>query len=139
MVTTMIVGIFALTAVGCGSSMGENETEVFPVSGKVRTADGKPLARVIMRFHRVPAEGVSPLEIHVEAGDTGEYTARYDGQAGIPRGKYKVTVKPGGNPQSSTYKSARMAIPAKYTDAESTPLEVDVTQANPAADLKITK
>ncbi|MCZ2341634.1 MAG: hypothetical protein LC104_07530 [Bacteroidales bacterium] len=136
---SMWFGIWAMTTIGCGSPMGENETDVVPVQGTVSTASGKPLAHVVMRFYRIPAEGVSPLEIYGEAESNGAFTARFNGQDGIPRGQYKVTVKPGGNPQSSVYRFAKSAIPARYTEVETTPLTVDATQPNNQAKLQITQ
>lgn len=139
MVMSMWVGIWAMTTIGCGAPMGENETDVVPVQGTISAANGKPLTNAVMRFYRIPAEGVSPLEIYVEAGDRGAFTARFNGQEGIPRGQYKVTVKPGGNPQSSAYRFAKSSIPPRFAEVETTPLTVDATQPNNQAKLQITQ
>lgn len=103
-----------------------------PVQGKVTLA-GKPLLGGNVFFYREGEDQVG----YIPSGiiDTkGNYSVNTSGEAGVPVGKYRVTVEP-----ASEDKNQDMMMDVRYSSSTFSPLTVNVTE-NPTPgqyDLKI--
>jgi hypothetical protein len=132
----LIVCLSATALPGCGGS----SIAVVPVQGKV-TVDGQPVTSGQVSYvptgQETPTGDISAGQI----GSDGSYTIYTAGKAGAPPAKYKVTVTPSMVPVQGATKMPSTPFNEKYTQAQKTPLAVEVT-ANPAPgayDLKLTK
>ena len=103
------------------------------VSGKV-TYKGEPVSEAIVTF--ISTELGSGAEDTLDT--SGQYSIK-GAQAGIPLGKYKVTIRPPEveDPSTSTGESPPLMVPKempnvpeKYRTEQSTPLEVEVAAGN---------
>lgn len=145
--------ILPLLAVsGCGDRSGVGVT--WPVSGKV-TLDGRPLTAntTMILFTPDVSRGNSNQFVPSASVDQeGNYTVATKGKKGAPAGCYRVivtayegaVVHPQGTAQSagehSRRPAARTIVPAKYGQAESTDLLIEVVKepATGAYDLRLT-
>lgn len=84
--------LMLLGMIGC-SSDPDSAIKLVPVTGTV-TLGGKPMANAMVSF--IPDAG---NKVSTAGGDTtgpdGNYMAQYRGRNGLSPGKYKVTVTPG--------------------------------------------
>lgn len=131
---------------GCGGGEEERYTLV-PVKGKI-LLDGKPLGGVTVSFmpntsNKPPTDGGDIT------GTDGTFSAKYRNRSGLAPGKYKVVVsQPGSGPggagrlpsestaspymaklatESAAKGSGPKSAPWRYGNADSTPLEHDVS------------
>jgi|GEM_PF-3882243 len=128
-----------LPALGCGS---EHPYSISPVSGKLVTS--KPIAadRIIVTFipqapevKGVVSVGAAQGEVNPQTGDFKSLTTLKGGD-GASVGRHKVTVvavknSPEGVPMPIP------AIPAKYQNAKTTPLEFEVKSGSNFFELPI--
>jgi hypothetical protein len=135
-----------LLASGCGDGSGVGTT--YPVRGKV-TLNNEPLkaATTIILFKPNAARGnKTPFEPAGTVDEDGNYIVLTKGRPGAPPGWYKVAVTATGAPPAAPAKGPlkhrplpQSLVPAKYGQAQTTPLEVEVVES-PAAgayDLKL--
>ncbi|MBC8871426.1 MAG: hypothetical protein H8E44_18540 [Planctomycetes bacterium] len=143
---SVLLGVCAaLTAAaiaGCGSS----GPKTIPVSGKV-TIGGKPAKGCRIDFHPIDK---SNQVASGQVGNDGSYKL-YTGITGTPgamAGKYKVVLVPDTGGDISYMESGSDAdpelpiaksdvIPKQYTDASTTPKEVEVTSGTKNIDIDI--
>jgi hypothetical protein len=136
-----------LLLLGCGDTSGVGPT--YPVSGKI-TFNGEPLnaENTSVLFKPDSARGnTSPFEPAGTVDKDGSYALVTKGKEGAPPGWYKVVVtafdgspKHPGGPTHAKRAVARSLLPARYGQAQTTTLSVEVV-ANPARgayDLKLT-
>jgi hypothetical protein len=140
----LVVGC-ALVASGCGDNSGVGKT--VPVTGKL-TLDDTPLtaASTIVLFEPDKARGnTSPFAPTGTVDDRGNYRLVTRGKQGAPPGWYKVIVT--ATAVRSDVKSSGQhrptplsLLPARYGQATTTPLEIEVAEKPPANayDLKLT-
>lgn len=124
----------ALATAGCDKRSNLQKLGVgpmVPVQGKVTLA-GKPLLGGNVFFY---PEGETQAYVPSGLIDTkGNYTVNTSGEAGVPVGKYRVTVDP-----SSEDKNQDMTMDLKYASSTNSPLTLNVTE-NPTPgqyDLKL--
>jgi hypothetical protein len=141
-----LVLLSVLTA-GCGDDSGVGKT--LPVAGKV-TLDDKPVTATstIVLFKPDSAKGnTSTFEPTATVDSGGNYTLSTRGKRGAPPGWYKVTVTAtelrsdaATDPHRHSRPSPRSLLPAKYGQAATTPLSIEVVEsaASGAYDLKLT-
>ena len=80
----------ALIAAGCGKS----GPTLYPVTGKVTGADGKPLEHATVVFHPVGAADPDAIKPRGKVGPDGTFTlTTHTAGDGAPPGEYKVTVE----------------------------------------------
>lgn len=123
--TLTVIGLVGtvLVAAGCDSRSNLQKLNVgpmAPVQGKVTLA-GKPLLGGNVFFYPDGEE-----QKFVPSGlidEKGNYTVNTSGEAGVPVGKYRVTVEP-----SSEDKNQDMMMDVKYSSSTNTPLTVTVTE-----------
>lgn len=139
---SVCAALSAAAIAGCGSS----GPKTYPVSGKV-TIGGKPASNCRIDFHPVDTSN-QVASGHV--GNDGSYTL-YTGTTGTPgamAGKYKVVLVPDSGGDTSYMESNSDAgerppiaksdvIPKEYTDASTTPKEVEVTSGTRNLDIDI--
>jgi hypothetical protein len=105
-------------AAGCGTK-GDLAGGQVPVRGKVVGRDGKGVGPVALRFYPTQPGLVNGT---AETGPDGAFTAKTTPIVeGLVPGSYKVTVS-----SLPTKGSAPVQVPAKYGDASSTDLVVQV-------------
>jgi hypothetical protein len=126
--------LVALVAVGCGDSDGADE--IYAVRGQI-SFDGQPLVEESTTVMFVPdAERGNDAPFHAIGtvdGD-GNYTLKTNGKNGASPGWHKVVVTAlAETPQHATGPKdarsrpvARSLLPARYGQAQTTPLEVEV-------------
>jgi hypothetical protein len=125
----------AVVLAGCEASVKR-----VPVTGTV-TLDGQPLSGGVLLFHPNEAKGNTSRVSCTGPVNNGKFNLVTSGVtknetgSGAPLGWYKVTLLtdlPGTKP---------IAVHPKYLKAESTPLEVEITDNPPAGayDFKMTK
>jgi hypothetical protein len=107
------------------------------------TLDGAPLATGSLTYKPDAAKGnTSSLEPAATIGSDGSYTLYTKEKPGAPPGWYKVRVVAEGpaNP-ADPYAPVKSLIPARWNDAETSGLTVEVVASPPAGayDLKLTK
>ena len=121
------MGMLILVLAGCGSPHGP----LAPGRGKV-TLDGKPLTDGFVKY--VPTESNSLRTFPSGKIDaTGAYQVFVTGHKGIPYGSYKATVvvlEREGEP-------AKVSVPSKYSNWETTPLKVEVSKDSKEADFDL--
>jgi len=128
--------VLGLLVVGCGKS----SIKVEPVRGKV-TVDGQPVTSGQVSLLPTTQDKDTGNLSAGTIDTSGEYKIFTAGKEGAPAGKYKVTVTPSMVPMTGATTAPTTPFNAKYRDAKTTPLEINVV-ANPAAgayDLKLTK
>jgi hypothetical protein len=145
-------GCLVVLLAGCGKNpLGP----VVPVSGKV-TLNGKPLPAALVTFVPDPSKGNKvQASVFALVGTDGEYhlltTTREEAgpRTGAPTGWYRVKVAPampanlpvpGGPPGKSVASTVKLSsIPARYQDANTTPISVEVRESAQAEsyDLKL--
>jgi hypothetical protein len=129
--------MLVLAQVCCGDNSGVGKT--FPVSGKIRV-DGQPLtaATTIVIFKPDTGKGNhSPFEPLGTVDGQGNYSLRTSAKTGAPPGWYKVVVtategrqEAGAGPKGR-HPGPRSLLDAKYGQAQTTPLTVEVVE-NPS-------
>jgi hypothetical protein len=128
----LLAAISCLVVVGCGPS----GPRTVPVTGAA-TFSGQPIASGTVTFQALAA---SDLPSPVGTIANGQYSLSTGSSPGAPVGKYKVVVTASvpSNP-SDPYSLPKSLIPAKYTDAGTTDVQIEIVAA-PAAgayDLKL--
>jgi hypothetical protein len=128
----VVVLVWAALGAGCKPSV-----TLAPVSGKV-TMDGQPVTAGQVSL--IPMDDKTLKDLCTGSIENGEYKIFTGGSEGAPLGKYKVTVTPSMVPTGGA-KSPSMPFNRKFSEANSTPLTIEVV-SSPAAgayDLKLTK
>jgi hypothetical protein len=131
---------FALLGVlaGCDSSgLGK----IVPVNGQV-TYEGKPVTSGSLVFKPDTTKGnQSTLEPAATIGADGNYSLFIKEREGAPLGWYQVGVVAQEANPNDPYAPAKSLIPAKYNDAATSGLSVEVveTPAAGAYDLKLAR
>ena len=119
---------------GCGGKSALQKLGVgpmVPVQGKVTLA-GKPLmGGNVFLYPEGEVKGYVPQGLIDSKGD---YSLATSGEAGVPVGKYRVTVEP-----ASEDKRQDMLVDVRYTSSVKSPLVLMVTENAPAGryDLKL--
>jgi hypothetical protein len=122
------LGCLCLSSCGSGDSIGRT----YPVKGKV-TVNGEPLKLGTLTFWPNAAKGSkSSPEAAGQIAEDGSYELYTKGKAGALLGSYKVTVVAQTIPDSTTPEKAKLLVPEKYTNRETTPLVIEVV-ASPEA------
>lgn len=135
-----------LVCLGCGDDSGVGKT--FPVSGTV-TLDGQPFNADTGTILFIPDRdrgNETPFEPAGTVDENGVYELFTRTKKGAPPGWYRVTVtgtEVAAEPPKVTLKQRprpRSLVPAKYGQAKSTPLSVEVVERpTPGAyDLRLT-
>jgi hypothetical protein len=125
--------LVALVAVGCGDGSG---LEIYPVRGKI-SFDGQPLVEESTTVLFQPDAGrgnEAPFPAIGTVDGDGNYTLKTNGQSGASPGWYKVVVTAlAETPQHATGPKdarsrpvAKSLLPARYGQAQTTPLAVEV-------------
>jgi len=126
--------VLAFCCAGCGRR--EDLPQVAPVSGSV-TYNGKPVASGTVTFH--PAGGGRPASGQLDADGRFELST-FDRGDGAVLGKHRVTVvayDASTDPSIAPDSADVYAVPEKYTEPETTPLEVEVTEGGNTMDLEL--
>lgn len=139
----------ALLASGCGDDSGVGTT--YPVRGKV-SINNEPLkasTTVILFKPNVERGNKTPFEPAGAVDQDGNYSLATKGRQGAPPGWYKVIVTATAMPSergpgkgSSAHRpTPKSLVPAKYGQAKTTPLEIEVVESPSAGayDLKVTR
>lgn len=109
-VAGMLMGLIA----GCDGISPAKPT-VYPVTGKVRLGDGKPLTTGRVEF--IPIKGGMPATGVI--GSDGSFSLKTgDGQEGAPAGEYKVRLEPTTIANRKSGKPFSYPFPAKYADED---------------------
>lgn len=120
-----LVGLCALTAVGCG---GGNSQSV-PFQGVV-TLNGAPLADATVAITPTKATGPGPFVGTTDSAGKYSLGKVGDGRAGVEPGSYRViitTVKPiPGADESTPPPTQKEIVPQQYTDGS---IRVEVPEA----------
>ena len=131
--------VFLVLWAGGGCRRGVPFT-IVPVSGRVTYTDGRliPANRLVVTFvPQVEAEGnISPRPATATVGADGNFSAmttRKYGDGAIV-GRNKVVVVAMGE-----HKMQTQAVPAIYSNAATTPLEVEVTRESPPFTIMVEK
>lgn len=142
--TTLVWGLFlTLTFVGCRNEM---PFDLVPISGKVAYEDGGRIeaGSIVITFNPIDASadgGVTPpgaqAEANVEDGSFSSVTTRRPGD-GVLMGRHKVVVlsfdpRADGRPVAST------AVPEQYRKIDTTPLAVEIAEANQFLEIKVAR
>jgi hypothetical protein len=111
---------------GCESNLLSGKT-LYPAKGKVLLPDGKPLTAGQVVFVATTSTITSTASIETDGG----FTFKGASGEGLPEGKYKVRIEPGGS--GVTVKGSRSApqgklpFDGKFTDEDASGLTADVT------------
>jgi hypothetical protein len=134
-ISVVSVVIALVTGVGCSGS--SDRPPLAYASGTV-TFQGKPLADADVSFN--PEAGGRSAYGRTDAEGKFELTT-FDPRDGASLGKHKVTVKAevpkGKKDPSNPYQEYESVIPKKYSDAQKTPLQAEVTVGGPPFELKL--
>jgi hypothetical protein len=128
----------AVMIAGCDSS---GVGRIVPVKGQV-TYEGKPVTSGSLVFKPDSAKGnKSTFEPAATIGADGSYSLFVKEQEGAPLGWYHVGVVAQEVNPNDPYAQAKSLIPARYNDAATSGLAVEVVEAPPpgAYDLKLAK
>jgi len=128
-----ILCLVALVAVGCGDG---SALDIYPVRGKI-SFDGQPLVEesTTVLFQPDAERGNdAPFPAIGTVDGDGNYTLQTNGQSGASPGWYKVVVTAlAETPQHATGPKdarsrpvAKSLLPARYGQAQTTPLAVEV-------------
>jgi len=136
--------LVALLASGCGDDSGVGT--VYPVHGKIflNNEPFKASTTVIVFKPNASRGNKTAFDPAGKVDEDGNYTLLTKGRSGAPPGWYKVVVTATGAPGKGATKHRPLPLsllPAKYGQAKTTPLEVEVV-ADPrdgAYDLKLTR
>lgn len=78
----------------CAAGCGQKGPVLYPVTGKVTGADGKPLEHATVVFHPVGATDPDAVKPHAKVGPDGAFTlTTHTAGDGAPAGEYRVTVQ----------------------------------------------
>jgi hypothetical protein len=126
---------FALTVLALVASLGcgGSSDELIPVSGTVKFADGSPASFESGRVVFEPVAGGPSASGSVEQDGTFAMMTATPGD-GVKPGQYKVVVQLWTN-----YRDQKLAVPDKYGDASTTPLEATVDEDHTHFDLTVEK
>jgi hypothetical protein len=134
----------AFLAFGCGDDSGVGT--VYPVRGKI-FLNNEPFtaSTTVIVFKPNAARGnKTAFEPAGKVDEDGNYTLLTRNRSGAPPGWYKVVVVATGGPRKEATKhrpQPQSLLPAKYGQAKTTPLEIEVVES-PAAgayDLKLSR
>jgi len=130
---------------GCGSS----GPKTYPVTGKV-TAGGKPVKNCAIHFQPVDSIKQFGSDSQIASGqiaDDGTYTlyTGTTGTRGAMAGKYKVVLQPTAGAGTAQIRKGEREpaavesnlVPKEYTDALTTPKEVEVTTGSNTINIEI--
>jgi hypothetical protein len=115
----------AVVAAGCSTGYGK-APGVYPATGKVVDAKGKPVRGAYVKLMPMQLEGVQ-AEGELKSDGTFVLSAIGDKEGAVP-GKYKVCLDPNApsaRPAGETA-AGKSAIPKAYWAPETTPLTVEV-------------
>jgi len=112
----VLFSLFVVLLAGCGDSQG-----FVSVTGTVKYDDGAiPTGETAMvLFQPIGGEGRAAYG-EIAADGSFKLTTKQPGDGVMP-GQYKVVLK-----VAEDYRSGKSAVPAKYDDASTTPLEAEV-------------
>ena len=114
--------VLAVALAGCSNSAGNPEevrAMVVPVSGKLLTASGAPLANAWIVFN--PKE-IPGHEANAATNPDGSFRlSTFGKEDGAIPGKYTVTIEPHPYP-----KGAKPSIPRQYSSPKDSPLTVEI-------------
>ncbi len=123
-ILSALVMAIAAGITGCSGSNSLPSLTVYEVKGKVVLADGKPLPGGIISF--VP-KGELPVTPSSVIGPDGTFSLVTGGSGeGAPEGQYKIRVEAPEFQQADGKSRKRPLIPPKYTDEDSSQLEITV-------------
>jgi hypothetical protein len=120
---TIILLISVTIIAGCkDNSKPVDLPKLYPCTVTIMQ-DGKPCAAAIIEF--LPAD--SSVKYHAVSltGEDGRVSMSTYGHSGVPVGKFKVIVDNSLRPAKSADTYQR--VEAKYSSAETTPLEIEIT------------
>jgi hypothetical protein len=111
---TAIVSVLSLVSAGCGGT-GPGTGRLYPTTGRIILADGKPLTGGSVRF--IPIAGGSPATGKVRPDGTFSLTTK--AREGAAPGEYKVRIEPSPELLSRKGGAARkVPFPARYRNYE---------------------
>jgi hypothetical protein len=122
--TTVVLALL-LGLTGCGNSQGPAPEKAYPVKGKVLLANGEPVrsGRVILH----PKDNPLGVECFGEIQADGSFQlTTYKLNDGAVPGHYIVTVTPFSYKTGNLKVSGAGLIPKRYTEAETSGLDVDI-------------
>jgi hypothetical protein len=118
----------AVALLGCGGPSGapvDAKAAVIPVSGKLLSAGGVPVANAWVVFN---PKDVGGHEANAPTNADGSFRlSTFGKEDGAIPGKYVVTVEPHPYP-----KGAKPSIPRQFSSAKDSPLIVEVKKDGPA-------
>lgn len=124
--------VFALAAFALSTALagcGSKGPTLYPVTGKVTAADGKPLEHATVVFHPVDSSDPNAVKPRGKVGADGTFTlTTHAAGDGAPPGEYRVTVEQ----WLSTGKGDEPAtnrLPAKYAKPDQSGLTATVDAA----------
>ena len=140
----LLAGIMLVIAsTGCGNKIPYS---IVPVHGSVTYEDGSKIAADILMIAFEPTgfqrgEGMVPpsgqTEVDVESG-TFDSVSSYRANDGLAMGRHRVLV--------AAFRAAEggqriplPAVPSQYSQASTTPIEVEITEANQELEIKVAK
>jgi hypothetical protein len=128
-------------AAGCGPKKGPDLPKPMEASGKITLPDGEPLPGGRVELKPANAKGAS-VEAFADVDPDGSFKlmSYKPGDGAVP-GSYKVTISPF-DYRSKTGSPTKVAfanrIPAKYLEASSSDLTVEIKQGLNKLDLRLT-
>jgi hypothetical protein len=121
-----LLAIAVALMVGCGSG-----DEALQVTGVVTNADGSPIASESGTVLFQPAGSGEHASGSVAADGTFTMMTRVPGD-GVKPGQYKVVLQ-----MWKSYREGTLAVPKKYGDASTTPLEATVDSDHTHFEFKV--
>jgi len=144
---------------GCG----ESGPDLYEVKGKLVFSDGSPVAGVTVQF--LPTESGMPESTGLTGSDGSFTLTSRGGQKGAVKGKHKVVIQTekaesldmdtdagreammsarnqsaaGGRSSEPAEKKDESGVPEKYTSADKTPLEIEISGAITDMELTVQK
>jgi hypothetical protein len=117
-VTSRLLPLAAVLAIGCGGDAG---SEMLPVTGAVKNADGSAVsAQQGGKVLFIPDGSGEPAAGGVEPDGSFTMMTEKPGD-GVKPGSYKVVLQ-----LWKDYRAGTLAVPEKYGDAATTPLSATV-------------
>ena len=132
-----------LVLVGCHKDM---PFDLIPINGKVTYEDGGRIdaGSIVVTFNPVDAPtegGVTPpgaqAQVNVQDGAFSGVTTRRPGD-GVLVGRHKVVIM-SFDPRADGRPVASKAVPEKYRKVDTTPLVVEISEANQFVEIKVTR